>query len=127
MAVLAIVHATPLAAATAAVHKPDDPAKVHDAAQQFEALLIGQMLRTERESGNGWLGSGGDSAKDSAGDCATDYAEQQFATLLARQGGLGLANLIAAGLKSAQAAATDSSSPVHSSPPTPVAKALTTG
>src|ERR1700690_4156102 len=106
MAVLAIAHATPLAAATAPVHGPDDPAKVHDAAQQFEALLIGQILRTERESGGGWLGSGGDPASD----CATDYAEQQFATLLARQGGLGLASLIAAGLKSAQAAR-DSSSP----------------
>jgi flagellar protein FlgJ len=108
--------ATPLAAATASTHTKDDPAKVHDAAQQFEALLIGQMLRTERESGNGWLGSGG----DSAGDCATDYAEQQFATLLARQGGLGLANLIAAGLQSAQTVATDSNSPAHSSLPVPV-------
>jgi len=101
------------AGVTPAVRAPDDPAKVHDAAEQFEALLIGQILRTERESGNGWLGSGGDSASD----CATDYAEQQFATLLARQGGLGLANLIAAGLKSAPAATTDSNSPAHNSPP----------
>lgn len=75
---------------------PDSPAKIHDAAQQFEALLLSQILRSERESGNGWLGSGG----DPAGDCATDFAEQQFATLLAQQGGLGLANLISAGLKS---------------------------
>ena len=30
------------------------PDKVRDAAQQFEALLIGQMLRAVRESG-GWL------------------------------------------------------------------------
>ena len=75
---------------------PDSPAKIHDAAQQFEALLLSQILRSERESGNGWLGSGG----DPAGDCATEFAEQQFATLLAQQGGLGLANLIAAGLKS---------------------------
>ena len=90
-----------------------DSSKVLDAAQQFEALLIGQMLRTERESGNGWLGSGG----DSAGDCATEYAEQQFASLLAQQGGLGLANLIAAGLTSAQSSLTNSSSRGHSSPP----------
>ena len=75
---------------------PDSPAKVHNAAQQFEALLLSQILRSERESGNGWLGSGG----DPAGDCATEFAEQQFATLLAQQGGLGLANLISAGLKS---------------------------
>jgi len=80
----------------AAEPPPDNPAKIADAARQFEALLLTQILRSERESGNGWLGSGGDSASD----CATDFAEQQFSVLLARQGGLGLAHLIAAGLKS---------------------------
>ena len=76
----------------------DSPQKIHDAAQQFEALLMTQILKSERESGNGWLGSGGDSASE----CATDYAEQQFAALLSKQGGLGLANMIAAGLQSRQ-------------------------
>ena len=71
-----------------------DPDKVHDAAQQFEALLLGQMLRSSREGNTGWLGSGG----DAAGDCATDFAEQQFATVMAQQGGLGLATLITKGL-----------------------------
>jgi flagellar protein FlgJ len=75
--------------------KPDDPEKVRGAAQQFEALLIGQMMRSVRESGSGWLGSGG----DSSGDCATEYAEQQFATVMAQQGGLGLSNLISRGLE----------------------------
>jgi len=75
--------------------RSDSPAKIHDAAQQFEALLLAQMLRSERESGNGWLGSGGDSTSDSA----IEFAEQQFATLLARQGGLGIASLISQGLK----------------------------
>lgn len=110
MAEIAIVGrpaAIPPAAETA------DSRKVHDAATQFEALLIGQILRTERETGGGWLGSGGDSASD----CATDYAEQQFATLLAQRGGLGLANLIAAGLTSAQTAITGSSSPTPPSAP----------
>lgn len=118
MGELSIEPSLRMAPAGARAHAPDDPAKVHDAAQQFEALLLGQMLRSERESSNGWLGSGG----DSAGDCATDYAEQQFATLLARQGGLGLASLISAGLRSAQASATGSNSPSHSSLPAPVAK-----
>ena len=72
---------------------PDkDPARARDAAQQFEALLMGQILRTVRES-SGWGQS------DSAADCATEFAEQQFALVLARQGGLGLAALIAAGLE----------------------------
>ena len=77
------------------VRKANDPAKVRDAAQQFEALLIGQMLRSVRESGGGWMGSGG----DSSGDCAVEYAEQQMAATLAQQGGLGLAGLISHGLE----------------------------
>jgi flagellar protein FlgJ len=74
--------------------KPDSPERVRDAAQQFEALLVAQLLRSARESSGGWLGGG-----DSAGDCATEFAEQHLATVLSRAGGLGLASLIAAGLK----------------------------
>jgi flagellar protein FlgJ len=81
----------------AASRKPDDTAKAHDAAQQFEALLIGQILRSAREGGDGWLGSGGDSTSS----CATDLAEQQLATVLAKQGGLGMADLITKGLRDA--------------------------
>jgi Rod binding domain-containing protein len=66
---------------------PDPPEKVLDAAQQFEALMLGQILRAARES-NG-----------SSSDCAMDYAEQQFATVMARSGGLGLARLIVRGLE----------------------------
>jgi len=80
--------------ASSAARKPDDPARIGEAAQQFEALMLGQMLRSVRESGGNWLGTG-DAA---AGDCATDFAEQQFAATMAQQGGLGLATLIAAGL-----------------------------
>jgi Rod binding domain-containing protein len=74
---------------------PDTPARVRDAAQQFESLLIEQILRSARESGSGWLSAD----KDQASDCATEYAEQQFAVALAQRGGLGLAHLIAAGLE----------------------------
>ena len=87
----------PLLPLTAAVPsaKNSDLAKVRDAAQQFEALLIGQILRSVRESGGGWLGSG----NDASSDCATEYAEQHLATTLSQQGGLGLADLISQGLK----------------------------
>jgi Rod binding domain-containing protein len=68
-------------------HQPDPPEKILDAAQQFEALLLGEILRAARES------SGGSS------DCALDYAEQQFATVMARSGGLGIAQLIVKGLE----------------------------
>ncbi len=84
-----------LSAGAAGTTKSQTPEKVHDAAQQFEALLMGQILRTERQSGSGWLGSG----EDSSAECATDYAEQQFAAVLAQQGGLGLADLVAKGLE----------------------------
>jgi flagellar protein FlgJ len=87
-----------LTAASAAPAASRDPGKVHDAAQQFEALLMGQILRSVRQSGAGWLGSG----EDSSAECATDFAEQQFAAVLAQQGGLGLATLITNGLTAGQ-------------------------
>jgi flagellar protein FlgJ len=74
--------------------KGDNPAKIQGAAQQFEALMVGQMMRTMRESGAGWMGTG----EDQSGEVAMDYAEQQFAQALSKQGGLGLSKLIAAGL-----------------------------
>ena len=87
---------TPLNAisGTLALESPR-PANARDAAEQFEALLLAQIMRTERESGNGWLGTGG----DASGESAIDFAEQQLALLLSRHGGLGLAGLISSGLQ----------------------------
>lgn len=89
-----------LGASPAGLAKANDPARMRDAAQQFEALLLGQLLHSAHESGSGWLGSGGDSSSD----CAGDYAEQQLAASMAQQGGLGLAKLITAGLERETAA-----------------------
>ena len=73
-----------------------DPKKIADAARQFEALLIGQLLKTSRgSSGNGWMGTG----DDPAGSQAIDLAEEQMAEALAQQGGLGLASLVVTGLR----------------------------
>jgi len=82
-------------AGAATTTKADTPEKVRDAAQQFEALLIGQILRSARQDGTGWFSDG----EDPSGEVATDYAEQQFATVLAQRGGLGLADMIAKGLE----------------------------
>ena len=68
----------------------DSPAKIKDAAQQFEALLIGQLLKSARESA-------GPSA-DPSSDSAMGFAEEQLGTVLARNGGFGLASLIERGL-----------------------------
>jgi Rod binding domain-containing protein len=72
----------------------DTPAKIEDAAQQFEALLLAQILRSAHP-GSGWLNS----ESDSSGDSLADYTEQQLAAVMARSGGLGLSRMIAEGLK----------------------------
>ena len=76
---------------------PPPPAEVKpknaaDAAKQFEALLIAQMLRSARAA------AGGD--QDSSSDTMLDVAGQQFAQMLANNGGLGLAKIISSNLES---------------------------
>ena len=71
------------------------PAKIENAAKQFESLLIGQILKSMHEAGSaGWLGGG----EDQSADSAMELAEEQFAQALASRGGLGLSQLIARGL-----------------------------
>ena len=78
-----------------AVRPQDDPAKVRDAASQFEALLLQQILKSVREGdGNCWL-----DGEDQAGDSALAMAEEYLARALAKNGGLGLAQMIEAGLQ----------------------------
>jgi peptidoglycan hydrolase FlgJ len=90
-AVQAITGAAPASGTT----KKDDPARAADAARQFEALLMAQLLRSAREGEGGWGGDG----QDSSAGCATDYAEQAMATAMASRGGLGLSSLILTGLR----------------------------
>jgi flagellar protein FlgJ len=71
------------------------------AARDFEALLIAQMLRSIREGGSGWLGTG----DDDAGATAVGFGEEQLAKALTKGGGLGLSKVIASGLAVKSAAA----------------------
>jgi Rod binding domain-containing protein len=71
--------------------------KAVGAAKQFEALLIGQMLKAMRESGSGWLGSG----EDQAAESAMGMAEEHFAAALSASGGFGLTAHIERGLAAA--------------------------
>ena len=81
--------------ATAAVPGDPQPVKLKDAAQQFEALILAQMLKTARESSSGgWMGE----AEDASGATAMEMGEEQLARLMAAQGGLGLAALVLQGL-----------------------------
>lgn len=62
-----------------------------EAASQFEALLIGGMLKSARESDTeGCLGAGGDGANETA----LSMAEEQLAQAMSARGGLGLAKII---------------------------------
>ena len=87
-----------LALAVTQPHKAADDAapgskaaKLKAASEQFESLLIGEMLKSVREaSDEGWLGSGSDSASESA----FGIAESQFAQAIASHGGFGLAKTI---------------------------------
>jgi Rod binding domain-containing protein len=65
--------------------------KIAAASVQFEALLIGQMLKSVREaSDDGWMGGGSDSSAESA----FGVAENQLAQTIASKGGFGLAKTI---------------------------------
>jgi len=69
--------------------------KLDQVASQFEALLIGQLLKSARESSDGgWMGTDG----DEAGSSIVELAEQQLSSALASRGGLGLAKLVKQGL-----------------------------
>jgi len=74
----------------------DTPEKIHKAAADFEALLIAQMLKSARESGGGITGDADE--QDETNSTVIELGEQQLAQALASSGGLGLANIVVAGL-----------------------------
>jgi Rod binding domain-containing protein len=77
------------------ISKPDSPKKIHDAAQQFESLLISELLKTSHQAGSGWLGTD----DEDSGQTGVQFGEEQFARMLASSGGLGLSKMIEQGLK----------------------------
>lgn len=74
----------------------DTPEKIHQAASQFEALMIGQMLKSAQDGDDSsdFMGMG----DDQAGSPLLEMAQQQFAQAMAAQGGLGLAKMVSEGL-----------------------------
>ncbi len=75
----------------------DSPARIRKSGTDFEALLLGQMLRSAREAGGGGLTGAGDDEND-ANSTMIELGEQQFAQALAGSGGLGIAKMVVAGL-----------------------------
>jgi Rod binding domain-containing protein len=83
---------------TGTAAKPkDDPAKVLNAAKQFESLLVAQMMKSMQDSEGGWLGTG----DDQSSSAAMEYGQEAFAQAMSVSGGLGLAKMVAAGLQRA--------------------------
>jgi Rod binding domain-containing protein len=69
------------------------PKNAAEAARQFEAMLIAQLLQNARGS------SVSGDEEDSTAATMWDLAAQQFSQLLAEKGGFGLATLITRGLE----------------------------
>ena len=94
----------------ASTHKVDSPEKIKDAASQFEGLMISQILKAAHgDSDEGAFGGDADPASASAMDFANEY----FARAMAAKGGLGLSNMIVAGL---QKQATPAPAPAATAP-----------
>jgi flagellar protein FlgJ len=97
----------------AASAETDTPEKISGVAKQFEALMIGQMLKSAREaSGGGWLGNE-DDQEDHTGSLVMEMAEQGFSQAIAARGGLGIAKMVTANLERGQSktASSDSQAP----------------
>jgi Rod binding domain-containing protein len=77
--------------------KKDSPAKIRQAATDFEALLLAQMMRAARETSCGGL-SADDADYSEENSTMIEVGEQQFAQALASSGGLGIAKMVLTGL-----------------------------
>jgi Rod binding domain-containing protein len=104
---------------SASSDKGDTPEKILGVAKQFEALMIGQILKSARESnGGGWLGDE-DDKDDHTGSLVMELGEQGLSQAMAAHGGLGIAKMVTAHLQRASGGhaktpSSDSESPASS-------------
>ena len=82
-----------------------DPAKLAHAAGQFEALLLGEMLKSA--TSEGWMGG----SEDQSCSSLSEMAQEQFAQALADSGGLGIATMITGAIRPDAKQATPASIP----------------
>src|ERR1700680_1936737 len=85
----------PIALATG-LAKKDTPVRIQQAATDFEALLLTQMLKSAREPSGGLASDDGDDGD--ANSTMIELGEQQLAQALASSGGFGIAKMVATGL-----------------------------
>jgi Rod binding domain-containing protein len=104
----------------------DSPEKIAGVAKQFEALMIGQMLKSAREaSGGGWL-TDEDDQEDTTGSLVMEMAEQGFSQALAERGGLGIAKMVSQNLERRETKTPSSDSDSPSPSPQPAGTATNT-
>lgn len=90
--------------------------KIDDAARQFEALMIGQILKSAHGSDSaGWLGAG---EGDGASATAIQVAEEYLGQAIAKGGGVGIAKMVIRGVdknatKPANSGQMPANSPFH--------------
>lgn len=83
-----------MSSGAAAAAPSDKPRTLQEAAQAFEALLVGQMLKMVREAGE----QGGLGESDSSSSSVMEMAEENLARQMSANGGLGLAKVISSQL-----------------------------
>ncbi len=91
-----VPYSASLSALSPSAASKDTPEKIRKAATDFEALLIAQMLKSARESGGGMTGDADE--QDETNSTMVELGEQQLAQALSSSGGLGIANMVIAGL-----------------------------
>lgn len=85
----------PLSMEKAASPKPGASRELTAALEDFEAMFAATLLRTAREeNGKSWLG--GESSP--GGDGIMDFAEQNIAKAMAKQGAFGIAKTLSKSL-----------------------------
>src|SRR5215470_5390906 len=65
--------------------------KLADAAQQFEAMLLQELLKPMRTEDGGW---GDEEKSDSASDTITSFGTEAVAKAISQNGGLGIARQV---------------------------------
>lgn len=80
-----------------------DHRKLTEAAQQFEGMLLQEMLKPMREHGFAQQGSDDATSEETGGsDTLSSFGAETMATAIAKSGGLGIAKHIVAQVESEQ-------------------------
>ncbi|HEY0163253.1 MAG TPA: hypothetical protein VGB69_11285 [Edaphobacter sp.] len=95
MNIASIAQAAQSAQTTTSKASPDQ-SKLADAAQQFEGMLLQEMLKPMRsgdDKESAWA-SGDDSSSDPSSDTINGFGVEAVATAIAKGGGLGMAKQV---------------------------------